>query len=201
MQINWRYALISFSGVGGLLVTGVGGDSDRRMRQANRRDEGACGTQFSSPAAVNYKCDKWFDYRLERCDLTGWLIFGPALSFFPSFPLPPPFFFYLDWRRTDGSSEEKPLFDYSSNMCCEPVIEFKSPDCICATAERYWLLPRSRRIFPSQHGGEDGWEGEWEGEWEAEWEAEWEGEAQPMTKAGERHKLELERATTKQSCD
>ena len=135
----------------------------------------------------------WFDWLIDFRTCTFFL------SIFPS--PPPPFFFYLDWRRTDGSSEEKPLFDYSSNMCCEPVIEFKSPDCICATAERYWLLPRSRRIFPSQHGGEDGWEGEWEGEWEAEWENGWEGEAQPMTKAGERHKLELERATTKQSCD
>ena len=27
------------------------------------------------------------------------------------------------------------LGDYSSNMCCDPVIEFKSPSCICATAE------------------------------------------------------------------
>ena len=118
--------------------------------------ESTCGTQFSSLAVVNYKCDKWLSIRKMWFD---WAID------FRSFFL---FLFSISsrWKRErerergedgeDGEDEREEeeeteeeeeeeqwgrrgrswlLGDYSSNMCCDPVIEFKSPSCICATAE------------------------------------------------------------------
>ena len=169
--------------------------------------ESTCGTQFSSLAVVNYKCDKWLSIRKMWFD---WAID------FRSFFL---FLFSISsrwkrerererrrwrrWRRRKrgrrrnggrggrgavGEEGEELaigwLFKQHVLWSCDWIQITQLH--LCNGRDIDYCLAPPRRIFPL--GPEEAEHG-------------WEGEAQPMTKAGERHTLQLETPTTKQSCD